>query len=85
VIIGGATGLTGKELVKQALDKPEITTVVAISRRPLTTEQGAGHAKLRNVIVKDYDQYPEDVKMEFVGAGACIWWVPAWRSRDPNL
>lgn len=55
LIITGATGFTGREVVKQALSNQKITTVVAISRRPLSAEQGAGHAKLRNVIVKDYD------------------------------
>jgi uncharacterized protein YbjT (DUF2867 family) len=73
IIVGGATGFVGQELVKQALARPEVTSVVAISRRPLSAAQGHGNAKLKNVIVKAYDEYPETTRADFAGAAACIW------------
>lgn len=51
------------------------------SRRPIVAPEnlpaGADASKLRSVVVKDYfataAEYPEDVRREFTGAGACIW------------
>jgi hypothetical protein len=40
---------------------------------PQQPEDGADISKLRNVIIKDYGEYPESVKKEFAGADACIW------------
>ena len=36
--------------------------------------KGTAVSKLRNVIVKDYGDYPDSVKKEFAGADACIWY-----------
>jgi uncharacterized protein YbjT (DUF2867 family) len=77
LIVTGATGFVGSEIIRLSLKLPDITTVIALSRKPVTTpeqpEEGADISKLRNVIVKDYDNYPDSVKEEFAGADACIW------------
>lgn len=77
LIIAGATGFVAEEVVRQSLRRPEITSVIALSRRavkaPDDTSPGFDASKLRSVIVKDYDDYPEEVKKEFQGAHACIW------------
>ncbi|KAI1319815.1 hypothetical protein F5Y16DRAFT_417677 [Xylariaceae sp. FL0255] len=56
LIIAGATGLGGTELIKQALQISEITSVIALARRPVGLDDSANPnvSKLKNVIVKDY-------------------------------
>ena len=54
VIILGATGLVGQQLLKQALDNERISQVIAPTRRPLTS-----HPKLINPIV-DYRHLPAE-------------------------
>ncbi len=79
LIITGATGYVGKEVVRQSLGRPEITSVVAVARKPVPVPDnlpaGADASKLRSVVVADYTEYPDDVRKEFAGADACIWCV----------
>lgn len=72
LIVSGATGLVATEVLRQAVLRPEITTIVALARRPVTLS-GPGADKVKNVLVKNYDEYPDDVKRELAGADACIW------------
>lgn len=77
LIVTGATGYVGKEVIRQSLGRKEITSVIAVARKPVPVLDGlsnsADASKLRSVGIKDYEQYPDDVKKEFSGAGACIW------------
>jgi uncharacterized protein YbjT (DUF2867 family) len=76
LIIAGASGFVGQEAVRQSLNRPEITSVIALSRQPVSApEAGVDASKLRNVLVQSYEEYPGDVREEFVGADACIWFV----------
>ncbi|KAL0562920.1 hypothetical protein V5O48_019157 [Marasmius crinis-equi] len=76
LIVTGATGYVATEVIKQALRMPAITSIVALARRPVKFDQEeAGQGKLKSVVVKEYDHYPEEVKAEFAGANACIWTV----------
>lgn len=82
LIITGATGLVGSAVVRRALQSKQFTTIVAVSRQPLKLEDGIDQTKLKNVIVKDYGEYPEDVKKELAGADGCIWWVTITQHQD---
>jgi hypothetical protein len=73
LIISGATGFVATELIRQGLKISEITSLVVLSRRPITVPEGPESAKLKQVIIKDYGDYPEEVRKEFAGANACIW------------
>lgn len=68
-----------QELVRQSLKRPNITAVVALSRKPVSVPSDIGGesnaAKLRSVVIEDYTNYPEDIRKEFEGADACIWYV----------
>jgi uncharacterized protein YbjT (DUF2867 family) len=79
LIVTGASGFCGTEIVRQALLHPQITTLVAIARRPVAAPPSvtdpALRAKLRSVVVPDYLTYPEPVRAELAGADACIWTV----------
>jgi len=72
LIIVGASGYVGQEIVRQSLRIPKLTSVIAVSRKPIT-QPSEGAEKLNNVTVEDYDRYPDEVKKEFAGANACIW------------
>ncbi|KAF5556096.1 hypothetical protein FNAPI_5887 [Fusarium napiforme] len=71
LIVVGATGYIGAGILRQALARSDVTSVVAVTRRPL--EQTA--PKLQNIIVPDYGTYSSAAKEAFAGAGACIWTV----------
>jgi FlaA1/EpsC-like NDP-sugar epimerase len=77
LIITGATGAIGTEVVRQSLRWPEITSVVAVARKPVEVpeklDSKSDPSKLRSVTLDDYGEYPENVKKEFAGADACIW------------
>ncbi|KAJ5464213.1 hypothetical protein N7475_007348 [Penicillium sp. IBT 31633x] len=73
LIIAGATGLLGTEVVRQSLQIPDITEVIALSRKPVHLDKDVDTSKLQSVIIRDYGEYPEDVKAHLAKADACIW------------
>jgi uncharacterized protein YbjT (DUF2867 family) len=73
-ILTGCTGFIGGEVLLQCLRNPAITSVVALSRRPLP-EAIAKDTKLNVVIMKDFNSYPDSVLQELKGADACIWYL----------
>ncbi len=62
----GATGLVGKLVLPRLLDAPQVTRVVAPTRRPL----GIEHPRLLNPVV-DFDAFPEDVDWWAVDSVIC--------------
>lgn len=40
LIVAGATGLVGSEIIKQCLQINEITQVIALARKPVQVEEG---------------------------------------------
>lgn len=74
LIVTGTTGFIGQEILTQALSNPSITSIIALSRKPLSSTF-ASHPKLKTVIMKDFSLYPPSVLKELEGADACIWYV----------
>lgn len=74
VLVTGVTGLIGAEALNQALLRPEITSVVAIARRELPSDV-ANNSKLQVIILKDFNNWPEDVLEQIKDADAMIWFV----------
>ena len=79
LIIAGATGFVATELIRQSLSIPQITSVIAIARRPVSTPSNlnpnADISKLHSAVLEDYGTYPDEVRKEFAGADACIWYI----------
>ncbi|OQE13685.1 hypothetical protein PENFLA_c044G03819 [Penicillium flavigenum] len=75
LIIAGATSLLGTEIVRQSLQIREITQVISLALQPVQLDKSIDTSKLKNVVIRDYSEYPDDVKAEFAGADACIWTV----------
>lgn len=78
LIVAGATGFVGAEVVRQALSHPAVTSVVALARRatpvPANIGPDANVSKLTSTICDDFDNYSESVKADLAGADACIWY-----------
>lgn len=78
LIVIGATGLVGTEVVRQALSHKSITSVVALGRRPTpppnNLASGPALDKFKSVTCEDFSNYSDDVKSQLSGADACIWY-----------
>ncbi|KAJ1326129.1 NAD(P)H-binding protein [Microdochium nivale] len=80
LIVSGATGFVGREVIRQSLANPRIDAVVAVARKPVSFTDaellpGSDASKLVNATIADYGEYPPDVTAKFADADACIWTV----------
>jgi uncharacterized protein YbjT (DUF2867 family) len=80
LIVVGATGFVGREVVRLALQNKSITSIVALARKIVTVperaEFEADTSKLRSVLLEEWDKpYPEHVIEQLEGADACVWLV----------
>jgi uncharacterized protein YbjT (DUF2867 family) len=66
IILTGATGFTGGEVLRQALLDPAITQVTVLTRRTLALS----HPKLHEIILRDFLDY---TGLDLRSATACIW------------
>lgn len=73
LIVTGATGYIGAEVLRQCLCHPDVTTVVALTRRPLPSSPNADDPRVRNIVMRDFAEYPEEILRELEGAQGCIW------------
>ncbi|KAM3084148.1 hypothetical protein ACMFMG_001750 [Clarireedia jacksonii] len=82
LIVTGATGFVGQEIIRQALPNPAVTSVIALARKPAVPASSTGDeatttttsAKFQSVILEDWTSpYPESVKQHLKDADACIW------------
>lgn len=86
IILTGATGFIGAEILQQCLANPTITPLIAISRRPLPPNTpNADNPKLKVVILEDFLSWPPSVLEELKGAEGCIWYVPTNLTSDLYL
>lgn len=68
LLVTGATGLVGAEVIRQSLADADIEKVTALVRRPLATT----HAKLTTVVHDDFLHY-DAVLPQLAGHDACLW------------
>lgn len=68
IIITGATGTAGSEVLRQALADPHVKEICVLSRRKLDVE----HDKLTVVLQKDFTDYSKSLK-GLEGYDACLW------------
>lgn len=73
VILTGATGFVGLEVLKQCLQNPSITSVVVLARRELPATV-SNNPKLTVKIITDFLSYSDDLISDLRGAEACIWY-----------
>jgi len=77
LVIGGSTGFVATEIIRQGLQNPAVTSIVALSRRetPAPADAGSANAKLKAVACNNFESYPDNVKKELEDADACIWTI----------
>ena len=68
IIVTGATGMAGAEVMRQAIVDNDIQEIIALVRRPLAIL----HPKITTVIHHDFLNY-DAVKDYFKDCDACIW------------
>jgi hypothetical protein len=73
IILTGSTGGIGSEVLQQCLQHLSITSIVALSRRPLPASV-ANNPKLKVVIMEDFLSYNDSLLRQLDGSQACIWW-----------
>ena len=76
IIIAGATGMVGSEVVRQAIEDPAITRIFLLIRR----DSGFTHPKITQVIHSDFANYA-DLENVFIQAEACLWCLGISQSR----
>ncbi|KAK0265962.1 hypothetical protein LTR91_021432 [Friedmanniomyces endolithicus] len=69
IILTGSTGFIGSAVLSRCLAHPSITSIIALSRRPIPVS----HPKLTTVIQSNFLAYPPDILSQLQGAEACIW------------
>lgn len=72
VIIAGATGLIGSEVLSQLIQNKNITSIIILSRRPLP-EVGARDERIKVIVMESFLRYEDEVKKELSGAKAVLW------------
>lgn len=77
LVVSGATGLVGTEVIRQSLLNPKITSIIALTRRPISIpsfpDQDVDTSKLKSLILEDFTEYTDDAKEQLVDVDACIW------------
>jgi uncharacterized protein YbjT (DUF2867 family) len=68
LLITGATGMVGSELLRQAMIDNDITSIIALSRKPLDIQ----HPKMKTVIHKDFLDYGS-LRNLFADCDVCAW------------
>jgi uncharacterized protein YbjT (DUF2867 family) len=72
LILTGTTGFIGQEVLTQALAHPSITSIIALTRKPIPATF-TSHPKVKNVLIDDFETYTPSVLEQLKGADACIW------------
>lgn len=79
IVVTGATGLIGSEVLRQCLKKNNnyITHVYAVVRKPLTDRSIAQDPRCTEIVHEDFEHWPEHLLELFKqeGVRACIWCV----------
>ena len=68
ILLTGATGMVGRGVLLEALDHPEVTSVLSIGRRPC----GVEHPKLEEIVRDDFEDLG-DIADRFATIDACLW------------
>lgn len=72
VIVTGATGFVGGEVVKQCISNPSITSILVISRRDLPKDLSQS-SKVKVILHQDFSSWPSSILEQLEGAEGCIW------------
>ena len=74
IILCGASGLVGGEVLSQCITNEAITSIFALTRRPLAKDL-LDNPKITNILHEDFSHYPTSLAEQLAGAEACIWYA----------
>jgi uncharacterized protein YbjT (DUF2867 family) len=83
IILTGATGFAGGEVLKYLIADDRITSIAVLSRRALKEDQL--NSKVEVIIHEDFLTYHEELVEKLKGATACIWCIGGKASDFPDL
>ena len=87
VVIIGATGSIGGIILEYVLRRSDVTSVIALTRKPLTTKTTA--KKIENIIINDFGKLgnvPDETWEKIVNADALVWAMGTYNlNEDVNL
>ncbi|UNI20518.1 hypothetical protein JDV02_006597 [Purpureocillium takamizusanense] len=72
VIVTGATGNAGRQVVQHCIQDPRVTKIVVLTRTAVSGDVES-HPKVEVVMHRDFSSYPETLLKRLEGAQACIW------------
>ncbi|KAI9880013.1 MAG: hypothetical protein M1830_005932 [Pleopsidium flavum] len=84
VIVTGATGFVGGEVLRQCIRNPAITSIVVVTRKELAPEV-SNNSKVKVIIHKDFEEYSEPLLRECAGAEGCLWAMGGRASAYPDV
>ncbi|KAI0837411.1 hypothetical protein F5Y06DRAFT_271637 [Hypoxylon sp. FL0890] len=84
IIITGATGFIGGEVVRQAIANEKITHAFVLTRKPLP-EEFSKNPKLTVVEHKDFSTYPPELLAQLEGAEGCVWTLGGRATQFPDV
>lgn len=73
IIIVGATGFIGSEVLAHCRSKPSITSIVVISRRQ-PSQDILADPKVISLVTQDFVTLSEEAKSQLKDASAAIWY-----------
>lgn len=69
VLLTGATGFIGSETLRQLVDRPDVSRVTCLARRPVPVDSD----KVESLVLDNFDVYNSEVVDRLAGHDACIW------------
>jgi hypothetical protein len=75
IILTGSTGFIGSEVLRQSLARPDITSIIVLSRRSLAPSPETNDPKLKVLVMNDFGTYSESDLKELGDADCCVWYV----------
>ena len=69
VLITGATGAIGGAIFRHLLQTPDVTSVVALTRRPLSSSD----PRVSNIVIDDFNNWNQSILASIADADAMVW------------
>ena len=75
LLLIGHTSLIGSAILRHCLSIPAITSLVILSRHPLSTTAGPVDDRIKVIVIDSFTFFDGDVLQELEGAIGCLWQI----------
>lgn len=80
IVLTGATGFVGSTILRQLLERPEVTHITCVVRRPISVQS----SKIETILHADFSAYEPELTAKLADHAACIWALGGKASDNPN-